>query len=78
MSRSLPARAVNGPGRRGWQMFGKGDIYTIEEVAKALKVNKRTVYRWLESGELKYARLGRKTYRVFESDLKTFLKKYTK
>ncbi len=59
-------------------MFGKGDIYTIEEVAKTLKVNIRTVYRWLDAGDLKYARLGRKTYRVFESDLKAFLKKFSK
>lgn len=57
-------------------MFGKGDILTIDEVAKTLKVNKRTVYRWLERGDLKYARLGRKTYRVFESDLKKFIRKY--
>jgi excisionase family DNA binding protein len=57
-------------------VFGNGDIYTIEEVARALKVNKRTVYRWIESGDLKVARFGRKTYRVFEYDLKKFIKKY--
>jgi len=57
-------------------MFGKGDIYTIKEVAKALKVHERTVYRWIDKGELKYARLGRKTFRVFESDLKRFVRKY--
>ena len=57
-------------------MFGKGDVYTIEEVASILKVNKRTVYRWVEAGDLKVARLGRKTYRVFESDLKKFVRKY--
>ena len=57
-------------------MFGKGDILTVAEVAKALKVNKRTVYRWIESGDLKVARLGRKTYRVFESDLNKFIRKY--
>ena len=57
-------------------MFRKDDILTVEEVAKLLKVSKRTVYRWIESGDLKVARLGRKTYRVFESDLRRFLKKY--
>jgi len=57
-------------------MFSKGDILTIEEVAKILKVSKRTVYRWIDSGELKVARIGRKTYRVFESDLKKFIRKY--
>jgi len=52
------------------------DILTIEEVSKVLKVSKRTVYRWVDAGDLKVARLGRKTYRVFESDLKKFIKKY--
>ncbi len=57
-------------------MFGKDDILTIQEVAKALKVSKRTVYRWIEAGDLKAARIGRKTYRVFESDLNKFIRKY--
>jgi len=57
-------------------MFSKGDILTVKEVAKILQVHERTVYRWLESGDLKCARLGRKTYRVFESDLRKFIKKY--
>jgi len=52
------------------------DILTIEDVAKVLKVSKRTVYRWIETGELRVARIGRKTYRVFESDLKKFLEKF--
>ena len=59
-------------------MFGKGDIYTIKEVAKLLKVHERTVYRWIDSGDLRVARLGRKTYRVFERDLRNFVKKYMK
>ena len=57
-------------------MFGKDDILTIQEVAKALKVSKRTVYRWIDVGDLKAARIGRKTYRVFESDLNKFIRKY--
>ena len=59
-------------------MFSKGDILTIEEVSKILKVSKRTVYRWVDSGELRVARIGRKTYRVFESDLDKFIRKYMK
>jgi len=54
----------------------KNDLLTPEEVAKILKVSKRTVYRWIDSGELKVARIGRKTYRVFESDIKKFVNKY--
>lgn len=57
-------------------MLFKDDILTIEEVAKILKVSKRTVYRWVDNGDLKVARIGRKTYRVFESDLRKFVRKY--
>jgi excisionase family DNA binding protein len=57
-------------------VFGGDDILTIDDVAKTLKVNKRTVYRWIETGDLKVARIGRKTYRVFESDVKKFLNKF--
>ena len=57
-------------------MFRRDDILTIQEVAKLLKVSNRTVYRWIESGDLKVARIGRKTYRVFESDLRKFIRKY--
>lgn len=59
-------------------MLLKGDILTIEEVAKVLQVSKRTVYRWIDAGDLKVARIGRKTYRVFESDLRKFIRKYMK
>ncbi|MCK5320293.1 helix-turn-helix domain-containing protein [Candidatus Parcubacteria bacterium] len=57
-------------------MFNKGDVYTIKEVAKMLKVNIRTVYRWINSGDLRVAKFGRKTYRVFEVDLNKFVKRY--
>jgi len=59
-------------------MLFNENILTIEEVSKVLKVSKRTVYRWVDSGDLKTARIGRKTYRVFESDLKKFIRKYIK
>jgi excisionase family DNA binding protein len=57
-------------------VFRRGDILTIKEVAKVLSVSTRTVYRWIDSGDLKVARISRKTYRVFESDLRKFIKKY--
>ncbi|MDP3043633.1 MAG: helix-turn-helix domain-containing protein [bacterium] len=57
-------------------MFFKDDILTIQEVAKVLKVSNRTVYRWVDSNDLKAAKIGRKTYRVFESDLRKFVRKY--
>ena len=59
-------------------MLFKDDILTIQEAAKILKVSKRTVYRWINDGDLKVARIGRKTYRVFESDLRKFVRKYIK
>ena len=57
-------------------MLGKGDVYTIREVSVMLKVNIRTVYRWIKNGDLRVAKFGRKTYRVFEVDLNNFVKKY--
>lgn len=57
-------------------MFRQDDILTIQEVAKILKVSNRTVYRWIDSGDLRVARIGRKTYRVFESDLRKFIRKH--
>ncbi|MCK5416691.1 helix-turn-helix domain-containing protein [Candidatus Parcubacteria bacterium] len=57
-------------------MFRNNDILTVKEIAKIMKVSNRTVYRWIEEGDLKVARIGRKTYRVFERDLDKFIKKY--
>ena len=50
-------------------------ILTIEEVAKLMKVSLKTVYRWISAGDLSAARIGYKTYRVFERDLVSFLRK---
>lgn len=59
-------------------MFLNDNLLTIKEVTKILKVSSRTVYRWIDSGDLKTAKIGRKTYRIFESDLKKFVKKFIK
>jgi len=50
-------------------------ILTIEAVAKDLSVSLKTVYRWINAGQLPAAKIGYKTYRVFESDLIKFLRK---
>jgi excisionase family DNA binding protein len=47
-------------------------LYTPQEVADYLKVDVRTVYRWLRKGEMNAIRFQRE-YRVAESDLKEFL-----
>ncbi len=47
-------------------------IYTPEEIAENLQASKRTVYRWVEKGELKAFRAG-KLIRVTREDLEEFL-----
>lgn len=47
--------------------------YSIDEVAKMLKVAYLTVYRWVQSGKLNAVKAG-KQYRVKKSDLDSFLK----
>jgi excisionase family DNA binding protein len=49
-----------------------GDLYTPEEVATKLKVERRSVYRWLLSGKLRGLRAG-DTWRIAEQDLIAFL-----
>lgn len=48
------------------------NIYTPEEVAKNLKASRRTVYRWIEKGELKAFKAG-KLVRITREDLESFL-----
>ena len=49
------------------------DLLTMEEVAKRLNVSLKTVYRWIDSGELPVSLLGERTYRIFERDLIQFI-----
>jgi len=49
--------------------------YTIEEVAKMLKVAYLTVYRWIQDGRLVAFKAG-KQYRVKKEDLDGFTKSY--
>lgn len=49
--------------------------YSIEEVAKTLKVAYLTVYRWIQAGKLSAYKAG-KQYRIKKEDLDTFLKGY--
>lgn len=48
------------------------EYYTIDEVAKMLKVAYLTVYRWIQSGKLKAVKAG-KQYRILGEDLHSFL-----
>ena len=51
--------------------------YTIEEIAKMLKVAYLTVYRWIQDGKLVAYKAG-KQYRIKESDLNKFVEKKKK
>jgi excisionase family DNA binding protein len=46
--------------------------YSIEEVAKMLKVAYLTVYRWIQSEKLNACKAG-KQYRIKKDDLDTFI-----
>jgi excisionase family DNA binding protein len=52
------------------------EYWTIDEVAEKLKVSTRTVYRWVESGDLPIIKLtpgDRGNVRVSEHDLREFV-----
>lgn len=46
--------------------------YTIEEVAKMLKIAYLTVYRWIQAGKLKSDKAG-KQYRIKKTELDKFI-----
>ena len=47
-------------------------IYTPEEIADKLKTTRRTVYRWIDNGDLKAFKAG-KMWRITRVDLEEFL-----
>jgi excisionase family DNA binding protein len=49
-------------------------LLTVPDAADALKVCERTVWRWIEAGELEIYRLGR-AVRIAEEELVRFLEK---
>jgi excisionase family DNA binding protein len=49
--------------------------YSMREVARRLNCCERTVWKWINSGDLKCCRLGR-NIRVLESDLSEFLERH--
>lgn len=46
-------------------------LFTIEEVAKILRVSTRSVNRYIETGKLKASKIG--VWRIKEADLNAFL-----
>lgn len=49
-------------------------IYTTDEVAELLKLDVRTIYRYIQEGRLRAAKMGR-VYRISESQLEDFFNK---
>lgn len=49
-------------------------FYTAEELAKDLKVNIMTIYRYIKSGKLKAYKIG-KEFRIDNAEFNKFLKK---
>lgn len=47
-------------------------IYTIEELVDLLKVTRRTIYNYIQSGKLKACKMG-KYWRVTQKQLDAFL-----
>jgi excisionase family DNA binding protein len=49
------------------------EFLTANEIAAQLKLNKQTVYNWIDRGELPAVRVGSRRVRVRRADLERFL-----
>lgn len=49
------------------------EFYTIQEVAKALKVTVRTIYSWNTAGKITFTRLGAGRLRISRDELDRFI-----
>jgi|GraSoi2013_115cm_1033766.scaffolds.fasta_scaffold805791_1 excisionase family DNA binding protein len=50
-------------------------MFTVQQVAQQLQVSDRTVRNWVERGELRVFRIGKRGYRIAESDLIEFIER---
>ena len=48
-------------------------MLTVEEVAERMRVNEKTVRNWIASGELLAFPIGKRGYRISETDLHNFV-----
>lgn len=55
-------------------MIPKDDFYTAEELAKKLKLNIMTIYRYIKAGKLKAHKIG-KEYRIGRAEFERFMNK---
>lgn len=56
-------------------MSNSTSLLTPSEVAKKLKLNLLTIYKYIRSGNLGAMRFGR-TYRISETDLDKFMRRH--
>lgn len=49
------------------------EYLTVEQVAKQVQVNKRTVLAWIASGELPAIVINKRGYRIAKTDLHDYL-----
>lgn len=49
-------------------------LYTVKEVCEILHKDKRTIYAYIRSGQLKAYKPGKKNFLIAESDLNDFIK----
>lgn len=55
-----------------WYFDAMTQNYTVDEVAASLRVTRRTVYRWIESGKLPTVKAG-KRHLITDADVRAFL-----
>jgi len=53
------------------------DLLTPEEVAKLLKISKRTVYYWIDRKLINHIRINHKVVRFRPEDIEEFIQKHT-
>lgn len=65
---------VNRIKRRYEKYYLEGEeVYTPEEVAELLKVDKETVFEYIRDGKIKAVRLTQLTYRILKSEVEYLL-----
>lgn len=50
-------------------------LYTLDEVARYLRVSERTLFRYIKNGKLRAYRIGQ--WRIGSRDLKKFLRSFS-
>jgi excisionase family DNA binding protein len=52
-----------------------GELYTIQEAAKILRISEGTVWRWVKEGKLPAFRMGDRALRIKKEDLRLVVKR---